>query len=641
MSPDAQRPEAPAGSGGRVLAERAVLAAGLAALLAANLYLRHVLEGASGRMYSFLEAFYAPQIPILFGERPWWRLLLPLPELTGAWAATTLLLTYLVERVLAPGGAWYLFNALAIVVSFWTSWALFRSAVFSFTFAICVGFGTHYYHAYAVTGGIASYLLISYNLLLLFTVAQVVRGVRPAWAWRLALAGSVLVNALGYEGWLDVLVVVWLASPFVFLGLRRLERPAEAGRLVGVTAVLTAAGVAYVAIKVTMGYGQTAGAESDVLFNYRSLWLVADDLVANVFTHAYLSLSNFLPPALVGASAFYRLGADAVVAEQHGYHEPFAYLVVMNQVFLWRFHAGAALAIVLYAFWRTAVSMWRRPTVWTMVVGVALLMVVASGATHTLIKFRPMKAMPVMTYHVTVGVIGASLLIAWLATSAWQRWRRRAAAGALVAAIWVTIFYGALARPAYLAHMSAQVGLGEYLYPNPMRALVEKLGGTYEPPRGLALYRLAPYRADDAMAAARAMLADLPHQLPAPAEWFSPGEAAIGPAEGGGVDVAGDATQYGYQLMSPRIAVAPSTEYLVRLRFDVREGRVCGGVLAGDQQRWLVPPDGTTVEYRFDSGPHDAVYIVLANCNPTDLGNARSRFRLLGGSYAALEGPTP
>lgn len=614
------------------------MAGGLIVLLVANYYLRHTLEDAPRYLTSFLETFYQKEIPILFGELPRWRLFLPLEQLTGAWVTTTLIATYLVEQWVGPAGAWYLFNAAAIVVAFATSLVVFRSAVFSFTFSICVGFGTQFYHAYAVPGGIASYLFITYHMLLLAAAVQFVRGARPRWAWGLALAVSLALNVLGYEGWLDLLVLFWVAAPLLYLGLRRMEAPAEAGRVAWLTAALTVVGVAYITVKVTYGFGQTQGSESDVLFNYRSLWPIIDDLVSNAFTHAYMSVSNFLPPSLVGASAFYRLGPEYLLTSQHGYHEPFNYLVPMQQVFFWRYYAGATFVLMLVAMWLTVKRAWRRPSAWTLALGVFLLMMLVAGPTHSLIKFRPMNAAPVMTYHVTVGVLGASLLISWLVTSAWRTWRPRNALVLLIV-VWSAIFYSALARPPYLSHMAAQVGLGEFLYPNPMKVLVQSMGGTYEAPRGLALFRLMQYRADDSLALARAALADLPAPLP-PAALWEPGVAEwLTRIEGGGIEVAGDSTQFGYQVMSPIVPVTPNTSYLLRLRFETVDGRVCAGVLSGNQQRWLVAPDGTSVEYAFNSGDLDGIRVVIANCYGYDAGNPRTRFKLMGGSFGIVSAP--
>ena len=116
------------------------------------------------------------------------------------------------------------------------------------------------------------------------------------------------------------------------------------------------------------------------------------------------------------------------------------------------------------------------------------------------------------------------------------------------------------------------------------------------------------------------------------AEWLTPLEA-------GAIDVSGDSTQFGYQVMSPVVPVTPGTRYLLRLRFETVEGRVCAGVLSGNQQRWLAAPNGTSAEYAFDSGDLDGIRVVIANCYGYDAGNPRSRFKLTGGSFGILSTP--
>ena len=614
----------------------AAILAGLAAVLLANYYLRSTLDESPRYLYSFIEGFYPAEAKIVFGELPAWRLFLPIREISGTWSTTTLIQTSLLERSLTPHGVWYLYNAVAILVAFGGTWALFRSAVFSFTFALCIGFGTQFYHAYAVSGGINSYIVAAYHMMLFFTAAQIVRGVQPRWLWNVLFAVSLFFNMFGYEGWLDVLVVVWVSLPFVYVGLRRLDLPAEASRMSRVTGVLTAAAAVYLFVKLTYGYGQVRGSESDVLFNYDSWRAIADDFISNAFTHTYLSVSNYLPPLLVGSTSMYELGPDRLIAAQHGYHEPYLYLVPMHHVFLWRYYAGAALVAVVYALYRATRRMWRRPSPWTLAVIVFLLMVLLPGSTHEMIKFRPMNAMPSMTYHVTVGIIGSGLLLAWLVTTAWRQWRSRGAALGLVVAVWTMVLYGALARPQYLAFMAAQGGLGESLYPNPMRTLIERAGGTYQSPRGIAAYRLAPYRTDQAMANARAALGPLPASLPAAGAWVPMVPDSARPF-GDGVEISGDSSLNGYQVMSPPVPVKPNLRYAIRVRFDVLDGRVCGGVLGGS--RWLVAPDGSAAEYQFDSGTLEEIRVVLANCNVSDSGNPVSRLRLFGGSYGIIVAP--
>jgi hypothetical protein len=601
----------------------------------ANYFLRATLEESPRYLYSFMERFYAKELPDIFAM-PTWRLFMPLKQVTGAWAATTLLLVYKTELLIGSPGAWYLFNALSMLVVFGGSFLLFRSAVFSFTAALCVGFGTQFYQAYAVTGGIASPLLLCYHALLLFTIVQVVRGVAPRWLWWTAFAVSLFLNFFGYEGWLDVLVVVCVSFPFAYIGLRRLDRAEEARRLTRVVAGLIVAGIVYVVVKVTYGFGQVQGSESDVVFNYDRWSLIFDDLVSNVFTHSYLAISNFLPPMFVSSMGMYQLGAQPLIDAQHEYHGPFLYLVPMHHVFFWRYYAGAAFVLLCGAIYLASVRMYRKPSAWTLALVIMLLMLLVPGSTHTLIKFRPMNAMPVMTYHVTLGIIGAALVIAWLTTAAFRGIRARPLAVAVVAAVWLTILYGSLARPAYLSYMAAQSGLGNQLYPNPMRKLVEMMGGTYEGPLGMAEFPLMPARRDDDVAAARRALGDLPNRLPPFAQWDAVIDTHKMTPVPGGVELTGDDTQMGYQLLSPVVPVMPGRTYLLRIKFDVITGRVCAGILTGDQKRWLNPPDGSTADFVFNTVEVDGIRVVIANCYPTDVGNQPTKARLTGGSYAVL-----
>jgi hypothetical protein len=395
---------------------------------------------------------------------------------------------------------------------------------------------------------------------------------------------------------------------------------------------------------VTLGFGQRAGSESDIWLNYDSAWLMADDFISNLFLHPYLSVSSFVPPMFAGANALFRLGAGPVLDAQHGYHGDYLYLVAMHQVFFWRFYAGIVVAMLIVGIRGTTLRMWRQPTAWTLTLLVCLIMVLVPGSTHSMVKFRAMNAMPAMAYHVTVGATGVSLLLAWWVTSVWRTSSATAMRFGAVAIVWSIVFYAALARPAYLTHMAAQTGLGEFLYPNPMRTLVEKLGGAYDAPAGMAEYRLRPVDRDEEVRSVRDVLGELPNPLPPPARWTKISDTfVIREAAGGAIEVEGDATQYGYQIESPPIALRPGESYLVRVKYEALAGRVCAGILSSDRSRWIVAPDGTTPELAFDTGSLSAVTVVLANCNPYDLSNPSTRLRLLGGSYSALprEGAAP
>ena len=98
--------------------------------------------------------------------------------------------------------------------------------------------------------------------------------------------------------------------------------------------------------------------------------------------------------------------------------------------------------------------------------------------------------------------------------------------------------------------------------------------------------------------------------------------------------VEGDATQYGYQMMSGLITVPPNSRVSLHVELAVARGRVCVGVLNRTQQQWIVAADHPAIDYTFDSGSSGGFYVLVANCNAAVDGNEVSRFRMIFSSYA-------
>jgi hypothetical protein len=627
------------------------LAAGVLALVALNYYLRSRLENAGQYLYSFLEYFYPEATKTIFAaDFPTWKLFLPLREYTGSWTTTTLLLTHAVELRIGTANTWYLFNAILIVVSFVTSWLMFRSAIFGYTLAICMGFGTHLYHTYSAAGGIGFYLLLAYYQVLLLSACKVVIGERPR-LWQPIFAIALLVTALSYEGWLDFLVFAWLASLYAGAVLWRAGDQARLRRLTAVMIAMTACGVVYIILKVIFGYGQVAGKESDVVFNYPMMAPAIEDVISNVFTHAYLVFTNFLPPMFVSSNSLYRVGPEALVGQQLQYHLPFQYLVVMSHVFLWRYYAGAALVVFVLCTWKVIRKGLAQPSPHYLALGVFLIMAGVGGPTHDLIKFRPMNSMPVVYYHVMVGVLGISLLIAFGLMTAAARLRNRVVVVAIIAVTWSTIFYGALVRPAFLSHQAAQVGLGEGLYPNPMVVFGPMIGRPHERAPGAALYQLtkadrgtspSPAAASVAPPAERRFGRGLP-PLPTPAPGLAGWTTFKGVSVSGGPGsyaVAGN-DDGGYQVVSPPIPVPKQQRVLLRVEGAIAQGSPCVGVLDREQQKWLVVGPGDQPEIVVSTGDNDQIRFVFTDCR-VQPNTPSVRFTVESISYAVLQAaPVP
>jgi hypothetical protein len=616
------------------MTRRVVIAVCLAGLVLANYLYRRYLEHAPTYLFSFVDYYYPGVVERLLRTAPW-RLFLPIPEMTGSWTTTTLIVTHVVERLTSPATAWFLFNAILIVASFLLSWWVLRSLVFSFTFALLMGFGTPLYHTYAVSGAIGFCLLFVYYELLLACAVKLLDERRTGTFVLFGIAA--VLTVLSYEGWLDFLVFTWGASLFISCILWRARRARDLKTLAIMECALTLVGIAYVYVKVHFGYGQTAGSESDVVFNYPMLAPAVEDVFSNIVTHLYVALTAFLPPVFLSSPTLFRLGGDGVVALQNDYHAPFSYLVPMHYLFFWRYFAGAAFVLVILALVKTIRRSWLRPSPDAVALSLFLIMIGTGGPTHSFIKFRPMNSAPVVTYHVMVGVLGAALLISYLTMMAWRDVRNRRLAATLVAAIWAIVLYSSLTRPAHLSALAAQVGLGEGLYPDPLRAAAHDLGIDLRTPPGEALYQLqhvSPIEnAIGLVVEGASWLPELGKPLPGSDTWKAATAEVELQSANGLLKVRGDTSQIRYQLVSPPVAVPRSHGLVVHMRVRVEAGRVCAGVLDQAEARWIVMPVQFRQEIRFNSGDNERITLVIANCNRRITENDAVRFTLYGGSY--------
>jgi hypothetical protein len=616
--------------------------AGLPVLVYAEVFLRRTLEHAGAHLYSFLEYFYPAGEKIAFApDFAWWRYLLPMRIFNGAWSIS-LVITHLTELRIGVPATWYLFNALLVVVSFAAAWAAFESMAFAYTFAICMGFGTHFYHAYAVTGGMASPLVACAFELALVCGYRFVMAERRAAVWAAAFVASLVATALCYVGWLDLAAFSCAVLPFLMLLAWRHGERVRLARVAIVAAVVLLTAVLYVFLKIKIGYDQGSGSESDVVFNYPVLAPAIEDVVSNIITQLYMSATNFLPPSFVSSTALYQYGAESLVDMQHGYHATFQFLVPMHYLFLWRFAAGAlalALAAALVTTWRRAWVQLSRDRV-ALIVFVSMMWL--AGSTHALIKIRPMKTTPVLGYHVLLGVLGAALLISYGVMMIWRNWRSGILRVVATAAIWLVLFYGALARPAMLNHLAAQSGLGAQLYPDPMREVATYFKWKRIEPGGMTAYELVE-RTPSVAAAIDAVrvppllgnLPPLPTAAPDLSKWTPGSGVKVSKIKDGYAVLANEIG--GYQLMSPAIAVPRRHQLVVRASGAMDRGRICFGIL--DQRNlWLLAPDRGPLELSVGTGDNERVALVFTTC--PHAGDVETpQFHVSSISYALLMNP--
>jgi hypothetical protein len=364
-----------------------------------------------------------------------------------------------------------------IVSSFVCTWLMFRSPVLSYTVAICMAFGTQFHWVYICSPLRAIYLYVIYlelNLLCLYKVLRTGDG-----RWKIGYGASLVLCALVTEQWLDYLAFVMLASGFLWLYARRASVPELKPRLLFLAVCTGVIAALYLAIRLQYGVQQSrAGDEDEMIFTYGSRVLAVEDWISNVLTYLYLAVSNYFPPCLVGSNSLYLLGPQGVIDAQSNYHHEQSHLVAMHHVFYWYFFAGMVFAVFVWFFVRNVRASLHGSSRHVHLT-VCMLLIAVGFAIHTLIKYRPYMSVPLLTYKCMTSNVGMAYLIGYCLMDARQWFPVRKLYPLVVALVWSAIAYGALARPAYLTHLSHTIGMPGL--PDPMQNLPFRENGSAKP----------------------------------------------------------------------------------------------------------------------------------------------------------------
>ena len=442
---------------------------GLPFLLVSNYFLWHTLVKAGRYLQSFFDNVYPTEAQYVFSNYKWWQLLLPIKEFKNTWPFG-LVITFFLENIIGPAGVWYLFQAILILTSFFLSWKVFRSEIFSYFLAICLGFSTHNYHAFQYSGVTGFYLLQALFLLLLYLAYEFIRREKHNYWYLSALIPTLMLTAIFYEGWLDFFASIWLMSIFLFFYFRRKKQTQYLRNLLIIFGIFNLVAFIYIYIKFSyIEFAHATGESAIVVFySKHHIWRAVEDLISNYITHMYMTLTNFLPPAFVTSNSLYHY--TEFLEQQDN-------LVIGHYIFLWRYFAGVLTAL-FYVFFINLVkrAFKENPFSSFFPFVVFMIMVAVNGATHTIIQFRPMKAMPVLGYYVQQGVLGFSLCLAYL----FHLFKLRAKNKKIVVlvAIFVTliILWSSIRRPNYLWHMIEMGGLDHQgPYPNPFIVLLNMI----------------------------------------------------------------------------------------------------------------------------------------------------------------------
>jgi hypothetical protein len=452
---------------------------GLPFLLAGNYFLWHTLVKAGRYLEPFFANVYPNEAEYVFSNYKWWQLLLPIKEFNRNWPFG-LVLTYYLENIIGTAGVWYLFQSILMLTAFFLSWKVFRSDILSYFLAICLGFSTHYYHAFQYSGITGFYLLQTLYLLLLFFAYEFIRRKEDNRRYLFVLIPTLLLTAIYYEGWLDFFASVWAISIFLYFYFRSKKQTQYVKNLLIVFVIFNVVAIIYIYMKFTYLEFAHATGESAVVYFYTKhyFWRAVEDLISNYFTHLYMTLTNFLPPAFITSNSLY---------QYHEYLEQRHELVLGHYIFFWRYSAGV-ITTLFYIFFIKVVKRAFKEKPFTSFFPLVLfmIMVAVNGPTHTIIQFRPMKAMPVLGYHVLQGVLGFSLCIAYLFHLFKLRTENKIIVVVVSMFAVLVILWSSIRRPNYLWHMIEVVGLDHQgPYPNPFIVLLNMIRRFF--PRFLSL----------------------------------------------------------------------------------------------------------------------------------------------------------
>jgi len=435
-------------------------------LLAANYFLWHKLVNAGRYLQHFLPNVYPDETIKVFSTYKWWQLMLPIKEFKNNWPFG-LILVYFFENIIGTAGVWYVYQGFLMLTAFFLSWKVFHSQIFSYVVAICLGFGTHLYHAFQYSGITGFLLMQALMLLLLYFSYEFIRSQGKQRWYMMGIIPVLLLTAIYYEGWLDFLASIWLITLFLYIYFRKKKLTQYIRSLFTVFAIFNIVFVIYITITLTYtSFAHDSGESALVLFYGKDfLWRAVDDVISNYFTNLYVTLTNFLPPGFITSNALYQY--TDFLENQKG-------LTYYNYVFFWRYLAGAVF-ILFYSFFIRVIKKTFRSSAFSDTFSLVIfsIMVAINGATHSIIQFLPMRSMPVFGYYVQQGVLGYSLLIAYLLYLFGKNAQNKKYLAVVLTLVIGMILWSSIRRPNYLWHMIEVVGIDHQgPYPNPLNTLI-------------------------------------------------------------------------------------------------------------------------------------------------------------------------
>ena len=600
-------------------------------LILASAFLRLYLEEAHIRVWDHLTYYYSFNQKDFLEDVKWWEWFFPLEDYKGLWSNSTNVLAYHLHKIIPPYVTWVSVNFSVIVFSYVLAKLLSKSFVMAFTLALSFTFSTHAIPAYVIGGVAQANTILTYVLLHLIVINRMYMDTLRPWLWRVAYGVTLFILAESYEGWIDVVVTIWVSMAIVIPLLRRNGNHTALATSWIITVTSTLVFILYLSIK--MFWYETAhglGSESDTVFNYNYFLLALEDILGNEITLAYKAVSNFLPPFSITTVSMTTLGESTIIAEQAGYHPAMQHLTFMNHVFFWRYFAGASFIAIVYLFVRSTIRLIRHDDLSWLLPALMTTMILTGSAVHVAVKFRPFYSIPCHNYNIMVAVLGAGLLLSFGTGLLWERrqalfGQRRSflIAGSLVVLVWAIQVSNAFTRPPHLNAACTVVGM--YHVPDPTKRLKALLrdGPSWNLPRDATPPHPGRMPVAEALSSG-----PLVYNLVASdgKTWKAAQNTTDIRAEDAELTLR-NPTHHGYQLTSPVILVEPRQRYQVIFDIDGPKPNLWVGVLDEKAGIWALQVEANRpgpVAFGFES-PTPRLQIILYTNEP----NANIRIRKL------------
>lgn len=383
--------------------------------------------------YSYFEANHLSQMP-------WYAYLLPNPHMKGTWSTTGFMLNYALDRSLTPLGAHYLVYVASTAAFFAAVYVLTRSVAVALVCATFLAFSPFNLSVYIWHGSNNAYNTLFFASLTLIWACLIYRSAHPRPAVWLAYVGSLWAMALSYEIWLNFAVVVVLAWWPVVLILRRLGASAAQRKVHQLASVFVGTAIIYTLIR--SGYLSMttyAGSEAQMLISKGDVAQFVDDSTHNLFFFPWMTVSQFLPAylgnswSIMTSSGTLDVGALTGEYLRNENWPDLDWTILAHHYTMWRFFAGVALTVLVWATVRLYGVAWRSsainhqagPTTHIALWGAAMCFAVALGSpSHSLLQVVQFNVWPHYPYKITTSLFCFLLLLAIGLSAVLPRLRR-------------------------------------------------------------------------------------------------------------------------------------------------------------------------------------------------------------------------